>query len=348
MLNGWNKRGYNYEYTVAAQHQIAERMSVNGGYYRRTFGNQTFTDDLRYDVNSYDSFCIRAPVDPDLPGGGGYDVCGVMDLKPAVFAQNLPANNLIRFSDDFGGESNVYQGFDVNLEGRFRNGAFLKGGVAAGKRMFDNCNLLAAGLDAVSDSPHRGRRPIADGSSGCHREYPFRPDVKLSGSYTLPFDILISGTYQFSRGVQTGGAGPSIQANWAVLNAVANPQIGRNWTGTASRTIQLIREGADFGDDNLSQLDLRASKRVGFGRYRLRMDFDVYNVFNSSWPFTVSSTYSTAAPRPRGCVRPTCCRAASSNWAPSFRSSAGQLPTTNAQLPTTPNSQLPRELGVDQ
>jgi hypothetical protein len=295
VLNGWGKRGYNTEYTFAAQHQIAERMSVNGGYYRRAFGNQTFTDDLRYDVNSYDSFCIRAPVDPDLPGGGGYDVCGVMDLKPAVFAQNLPANNLIRFSDDFGGESNVYQGFDVNLEGRFRNGAFLKGGVAAGKRMFDNCNLLAAGLDAVVGLTAQGTETYPDGSSGCHREYPFRPDVKLSGSYTLPFDILIAGTYQFSRGVQTGGAGPSIQANWAVLNAVANPQIGRNWTGTASRTIQLIREGADFGDDNLSQLDLRASKRVGFGRYRLRMDFDVYNVFNSSWPFTVSSTYSNGA-----------------------------------------------------
>ena len=37
------------------------------------------------------------------------------------------------------------------------------------------------------------------------------------------------------------------------------------------------------------------SKRIGLGRYRLRVDFDVYNVFNSSWPFTVSSTYSTAA-----------------------------------------------------
>ena len=93
--------------------------------------------------------------------------------------------------------------------------------------------------------------------------------------------------------MQTGGAGPSIQALWAVTSAVANPQIGRNWTGAASRTIQLIREGADFGEHNLNQLDLRASKRP-VGRYRLRVDFDVYNVFNSSWPFTVSSTYSTA------------------------------------------------------
>ena len=295
VLNGWHKRGYNMEYSVAAQHQIAERMSVNGGYYRRTFGNQTFTDDLRYDASSYDSFCLRAPVDPDLPGGGGYDVCGVMDLKPAVFAQGLPANNLIRFSEDFGGETNLYQGFDINIEARFRNGSFLKGGLAATSRLFDNCNLLAAGLDAVVGLTAQGTEEYPDGSRGCRREYPYRPDVKLSGAYSLPFGVQLSGTYQFSRGVQTGGAGPSIQANWAVINSVANPFIGRNWTGTASRTIQLIREGLEYGDDNLSQLDLRASKRIGFGRYRLRVDFDVYNVFNSSWPFTVSSTYSTAA-----------------------------------------------------
>jgi hypothetical protein len=295
VLNGWGKRGYNMEYSFSAQHQIAARMSVNGGYYRRKFGNQTFTDDLRYDASSYDSFCLRAPVDADLPDGGGYNVCGVMDLKPAMFALGLPANNLIRFSEDFGGETNLYQGFDVNLEARFRNGAFLKGGVAATARTFDNCNLLAAGLDAVVGLTAQGTEIYPDGSRGCHREYPYRPDVKVSGSYTLPFDIVIAGTYQFSRGVQTGGAGPSIQANWAVLSAVANPQIGRNWTGAASRTIQLMRDGLDFGDDNLSQLDLRASKRLSLGRQRLRVDFDVYNVFNSSWPFTVSSTYSTAA-----------------------------------------------------
>ena len=62
-----------------------------------------------------------------------------------MFALNQPANSLIRFSDDFGGETNMYQGFDVNLEGRFRNGAFLKGGIAATSRTFDNCNLLAGG-----------------------------------------------------------------------------------------------------------------------------------------------------------------------------------------------------------
>jgi hypothetical protein len=290
LLRGWGKRGYNDEYTIAAQHQLADRISVNGGYYRRTFGNQTITDDLRFDANSYDYVCITAPSDPDLPGGGNYQVCGIPDLKQSVFAQGLPANSLIRFSEDFGGETNLYQGFDVNIDGRFRNGAFLKAGIAATARTFDNCNLLVAGSDAV---PAGSNEIYPDGSKGCHREYGYRPDAKLSGSYTLPWDVQLAGTYQFTRGVQTGGAGPSITAGWAVTNAVATQQLGRNWqSNAASRTVQLISEGKDYGKYNLNQLDLKLAKRFTVDKVRLRVDFDVYNLFNSSWPYTVSTTYT--------------------------------------------------------
>jgi hypothetical protein len=296
VLNGWGKRGYNWEYTVSAQRELADRVSVNGGYFRRTYGNQTFTDDLRYDINSYDGpFCITAPVDPNLPyGGGGYQLCGLYDLRPSVFAQGLPANNLIRFSSDFGGETNLYQGWDINLDWRLPNGAFFRGGLTASSRTFDNCNLIAAGVDAVSGATAQGTEIYPDGTNACHREYPYRPDVKLLGSYRIPFDIQLSGTYQFSRGVQTGGAGPAIQANWAVTNSVVNPILGHNWTGANSKTVQLIREGLDYGDQNLNQLDLRVAKRFRFSAYRFSVDFNLYNVFNSNWPYTVSSTFSTS------------------------------------------------------
>ncbi|MBM3808913.1 MAG: TonB-dependent receptor [Acidimicrobiia bacterium] len=292
LLRGWGKRGYNNEYTVAAQHQLADRISVNGGYYRRKFGNQVIFDDLRYDESSYDYVCLRAPSDPDLPGGGGYQVCGIPDLKQSVFALNQPANTLIRFSKDFGGETNLFQGFDVNLEARFRNGAFLRGGIAATSRTFDNCNLLKAGADAVA----AGSNEIYPDSKGCHREYGYRPDAKWSASYTLPWDIQVAGTYQFTRGVQTGGAGPSITASWTVVNAVAQQQLGRNWqSNAASRTVQLISEGKDYGKHNLNQLDIRLGKRFNVNRVRLRVDFDLYNVLNSSWPYTVNTIYTTAA-----------------------------------------------------
>ena len=297
LLRGWGKRGYNDEYTIAMQHQLADRISVNGGYYRREFGNETFTDDLRYDASSYDSFCITAPSDPDLPNGGNYQVCGVHDLKPAVFAQNLPANSLIRFADDFGGQTNMYQGLDINLESRFKNGAFLRGGLAATARTFDNCNLLAAGIDAVANNAAtaQGAETYPDGSTSCHREYPYRPDFKMSGSYTLPWDVQLAGTYQFSRGIQNGGAGPSLTASWAVPSATAATIGARTWTSVASRTINLIREGSDYGKYNLNQLDMKLAKRFTIDKVRLRADLDIYNIFNSSWPYTVTTAYSTAA-----------------------------------------------------
>ena len=303
VLNGWFKRGYNLEYSVAAQHQLAPRISVNGGWFRRKFGNQTFTDDLRFDKSSYDGpFCVTSPTDPNLPDGGGSRVCNLYDLKPSVFALGLPANNLVRFSEDFGGETNVYQGYDINLESRFANGAFLRGGITAGTRTFDNCNLQNAGYDAVSGGVVVNTEQYADGSTYCHREYPYRPDVKILGSYTLPLDILISGTYQFSRGVQTGGAGPAILASWSVASAQFGPAgtigstLGRALNpGATTKTIALIREGLEYGDQNLHQLDLRASKRFRFADHRLRFDFDLYNVLNSNWPFTVNNTFATAA-----------------------------------------------------
>jgi hypothetical protein len=288
VVDGWFKRGYNWEYTVAAQHEIVPRVALNGGYFIRWFGNQTFTDDLRYDNSSYDGpFCATAPLNANLPDGGGYQVCNLFDLKPGL--QTIPANSLIRFSKDFGGETNKYQGFDVNLDARLPRGAFVKAGIAGNARTFDDCNLLKA------DSPQT--ETFADGSRYCHREYPLRPDFKASGSVPLPGGIQFSGVYQFSRGVQNGGAGPSILATWPMNNTLLAQfsNLGRTLTGGGSKNVQLIREGLEYGDQDLSQLDLRASKRFTVGRYRFRIDADLYNATNSNWPYTVTTTFSTAA-----------------------------------------------------
>ena len=104
----------------------------------------------------------------------------------------------------------------------------------------------------------------------------------------------LAGTFQFSRGIQNGGAGPSLTASWAVTSAQAATIGARAWTSVASRTINLIREGSDYGRHNLEQLDLKLAKRFTLDKVRLRVDFDLYNVFNSSWPYTVTTAYSTA------------------------------------------------------
>ena len=49
-----------------------------------------------------------------------------------------------------------------------------------------------------------------------------------------------------------------------------------------------------YGDNNLNQLDLKLAKRFSLDRYRVRFDFDIYNVFNSDWPYTNTTGFSTA------------------------------------------------------
>jgi hypothetical protein len=85
-----------------------------------------------------------------------------------------------------------------------------------------------------------------------------------------------------------------VLANWSVPNAIVAPALGRNLAAgaTATKLVSLIEPGTVYGE-NLNQLDLRASKRVALGRYRIRFDADLYNVFNSNWPFTLNNTFST-------------------------------------------------------
>jgi hypothetical protein len=299
VLEGWGSRAFNTEISISAQHELAPRVSVSGGWYRREFGNQTVTVDNRYSIakGSFDGpFCANAPADPSLPGGGGYQVCGLYDLKPAVVAQQLPTSSTLQFSSNFGGEKNIYEGFDFSTTSRFGSGAFLNAGVTMGKRIFDQCNLVNAGVvSAVITAATEVAEIFPDGTKACHQDLPYRPDFKLSGSYPLPLDFLISGAFQFTRGVQTGGAAPSVQATWGTTPAAATT-LGRAYSaGLTTKSVNLIAVGQNYGFDNLKQLDLRLSKRFKLDRYRFRVDLDAYNLFNSDWPYTLNSTFSTAA-----------------------------------------------------
>ena len=298
VLNGWGARAYNWEYAVSAQHELAPRVSIAGGWYRRVFGNQTVTVDNRYSSTngSYDGpFCANAPADSTLPGGGGYQVCGLYDLKQSVVS--LPASSTLTLSSNYGGETNIYEGYEFSLNTRPKPGAFLQVGLNAQKRIFDQCNLVSAGIkSALIDALTEVAEIFPDGTKACHQELPYRPDVKLLGSYTLPLDVQFSATYQFSRGVQNGTiGGNSVLATWSTTPASATT-LGRAYSaGLTTKTVNLIANGANYGTENLNQLDFRVSKRFKIDKLGFQVNVDAYNLFNSDWPFAVTNTFSTAA-----------------------------------------------------
>ena len=298
LLDGYGVRQYNWEYTASVQHELAPRVAVTFGWYRRSFGNQTVIDNQLTDASSFDGpFCINAPSNADLPGGGGFQVCGLYDLKPTFQGQ---VRNIRTFAKDFGGIEDVYSGFDLNVNARLRSRTFISGGINAQKRTVNTCDTpLSAAIPGLVVAAFAAGSQQADSPEKrfCDQTFPFRPDVKLLASHTLPWDFVVSGTYQFTQG-------PNILANWAVPNATIAAGLGRNLAAcpagstatscTSTKTVQLIEPGSVYGE-HLNQLDFRVSKRFGLARYRFRVDADLYNAFNSNWPFSVNNNFTTAA-----------------------------------------------------
>ena len=82
VLRGYGVRGYNWDMSSEVQHQLNSGMSLTAGYYRNWYGSFNVTDNLAVAAGEFGTFCVKAPADPRLPGGGGYDVCGLADINP--------------------------------------------------------------------------------------------------------------------------------------------------------------------------------------------------------------------------------------------------------------------------
>jgi hypothetical protein len=65
--DGWGKRGYNWESEVTISHELMSRVSLNAGYYRRTYGNMLAVDNLLVAPTDYTFYDYPMPADSRLP-----------------------------------------------------------------------------------------------------------------------------------------------------------------------------------------------------------------------------------------------------------------------------------------
>ena len=166
---------------------------------------------------------------------------------------------------------------NVSIEGRLNSGTLFGGGVDTGRTVLDNC--------FVTDSPQQ--------LLYCRVTVPFhaQTQVKLYGSYLLPYDINVSAMFQ-------NVGGPEIEANYSASNAEIAPSLGRNLAAcrgaavcNARVTVPLV-EPLTLWEDRRTQLDLRLSKRFRMSSHvSLKANFDVYNVMNASPVLGVNHTY---------------------------------------------------------
>jgi carboxypeptidase family protein len=281
-IDGWGKRGYNWELGLSVQQELMARVGLTVGYIRRWFGNFYTADNRLTTIDDYTPFSIPIPVDPRLPGGGGGTVSGLYNLVPGRVGQE---EQFAELSSNIGKQIENWHGVDVLVNARLRNGLTVQGGTSTGRRLQDNCAVRATVPETYSWPQTIATQtarvtnlasPARDGglqSPYCRVVEPFLTSFRGLVTYIVPkVDIQVSGTWR-------NDPGEELRADYVVTSAVAAPSLGRNLS-SGNVTVNLIPPGTLYGDRR-GNVDVRIAKILRFGQTRAQLAMDVYNLTNT-------------------------------------------------------------------
>jgi len=287
LLGGWNTRPNDWQIGIGVQREIVSRVSAEVGYRRRWLGNFSFTNNFGtgpgcapgqtdcITAASYTRYSIVAPLDPRLPGGGGYIVDGLYDINDA----SLGTQNYIALADDEHRASSVYQGIDFNFTVRLNKGLQFRGGWVNSKTVDDTCRQ-------VVDNP--------EGLRNCRIDRPWVYQARGAVTYITPQkfgwfkDFNVSGTFNSIPAVIAAAnyqvANTAIRDGYCVGSVCSTP-LGRLPTGgqaTGFTTKNLVDLSRPEYIDQQVNADLHVGRIVRFGKTRANLGVDVYNFLNFS------------------------------------------------------------------
>ena len=286
IVRGYGVRPNDTEILLGLQQGLTPRVSLDIQWTRHWYGNFFVTQNRATPPGGFDEYCVRAPADGRLPGGGGNDICGFMDIQPEYFGG---VDNYVTSAKDFGDVTDVYTGLDVSLQGRLANGGVFNGGVSLGSEKTDFCGIIGhanIGSNASTSAGRVGETRVASfpSTNYCSVSPPYQPDFKALVTHPLPWDLNVSAVWQ-------NRAGPEVLASYFVGDAGVTG-LDRPLTG-GGRSIHLIAPGTEYGA-RVNQLDVRFSKNLNFGSGRVQVNAAVYNLFNTDATLSWNTSFGPA------------------------------------------------------
>jgi hypothetical protein len=272
ILKGWYNRPSDWQIGATIQHEVLPRVSVEVGYTRRWLQNFTVTDNRAVAASDFTMFSITAPLDRRLPGGGGYVVEGLYDVNPDKFGL---IDNYRTYAPVYGNVSQMYNGVDVNVSARLRNGFQIQGGTSTGQTVIDSCEVRDKLPEQVSGgASSQGGIAYNPLNPYCHNAPGVTTRATAAGSYVLPkVDVQLAATFTSSPGVP-------LLANWVVPNAIAAQSLGRNLSGNLTQITVNLLEPGQMRSERVNILDFRFGKLMRFGQIRSNLALDLYNILN--------------------------------------------------------------------
>jgi hypothetical protein len=231
---------------------------------------------------------VTAPTDPRLPGGGGYEICGLADIKPEKFGQ---IQNLVTDSEAYGKFVSYNDFVNASIDARLPRNIRIGGGVDTGRSVADSCFVI--------DSPQQAKFSLQGTPAYCRVVTPFsaQTQVKLHGVVPFPGDFLASFAFQ-------NLSGPSYDATYTASNAEIARSLGRPLSGGAlTANIPLVPPQTLF-ENRITRLDLRVSKILRVKRLRVQVNVDAYNALNANSVRAVIGTYGARWRSPQQILDP--------------------------------------------
>jgi hypothetical protein len=201
--------------------------------------------------------------------------------------------------------TSVWDGFELTLNSRLRNGLVAQVGTTTGRGKVNDCEVSPLYNNVV------GGALTGPNLRGCDNVEPWQTTLRGLVSYTIPkIDVLVSS-------VLRSQPSSAITANWQVPNSVIAATLGHLPVGasaTGTTTILLTdNEHRVYADERRTQIDMRFAKIVRFGRTRTDIGVDINNLFNTSYATGFNQTYvqgtnptssDNFGPRPSGWATP--------------------------------------------
>jgi hypothetical protein len=277
LITGWNTRPDNWGLGFSVQQQIVPRVSATVGYFRNWWDKWYVVDNRATSFADYTPFSIVAPIDSRLPNGGGYTVSGLYNLVPSKVGA---VDELAVPSTDFGRQVENWQGVDVNVVARLRNGLTVQGGTSTGRRLADACDVRARLPELGGGNPsillafsNADTNNASVRNPYCRIAEPYKTDVRGLATYTVPkVNVQVSGTWVSLPGVD-------LAANYTVTSAIAKPSLGRDLS-SGNVAVNLIPPQTVFADRR-NNIDFRVAKIFRYNRTRTQVGVDIYNVTNT-------------------------------------------------------------------
>jgi hypothetical protein len=266
------KRPYSDEFNIGVDHQLIRDLAVSVSYHRRQHRNGLTILDRARPESAY-SPVTRNYTDPFR----GPQSITVFSLDPTLVTQRD------RIITNVDGLKSDYDGLQISVNKRMSN----RWQMLAGLTLQQHVGFAHDGTFTDTTSTNDFNNPnfrLNRDDSAVFTDIPWT--FTLSGSYQLPYEVLLSGKY-------TARDGDPLRRTFVA-------------TGLAqgSDTVWVVPRGEDRTDTVNKFVDVRFAKRFAVGWARLEGSMDIFNLLNANHVLLQNEAVGTTLGRPSRILAP--------------------------------------------